>query len=375
MENPDNAGTDNGSFYYPLDMSNVVAQYHLNEPSNPLLDTSGNSNNMVLQTGSGFNQSGKFNGALTFDGIDDYATATRTATNTITTQDFSFSFWYYIDEAPSTDGVIFHAGGFGEPGFGVRITSGNQLQITIEDSVTLYSLYRTFNDDTFFNKWVHVTATFDRDGCLYAYFDGIPRGGCKDISSVFRTLDNGFDYNFGRVRSGTWFYNGSLDEFAVFKGEILTPENDSDVHWVTFDHTYFGNFTFENETGEQYQPGRANTNEGIEITIPANASQEFLLEAIMPNPLTPFKYNISINYLDVEYKLDPYFNTTNTSFNNGVYNNTVLNESGYVQLIPQNSTVNLSSGTYTSEIFYSEPYSVWNTLEWVQSVNYGGEYL
>jgi len=223
-EYPDNAGTDNGSFYYPLDMSNVVAQYHLNAPSNPLLDTSGNANNMILQVGSGFNQTGKFNGALTFDGIDDYASFTGTAANTITTQDFSFSIWYYIDEAPSTNGVVFHQGGFGEPGWGMRVTDSNQLQVTIEDSVTLYSLYRTFSDDTFFNKWVHLAVTFDRDGCLYAYFDGVMRGGCKDISAVFRSLDGGLDYNVGRYRTGTWFYNGSIDEFAIFKDEILTPE-------------------------------------------------------------------------------------------------------------------------------------------------------
>jgi len=88
----------------------------------------------------------------------------------------------------------------------------------------------------------------------------------------------------------------------------------------------------------------------------------------MSKPESQFKYNVSIFYLGIEYKIDPYFNTTNSTFNNGVYNQTFLNESGFIQL-----NLSYSLGDYVSEVFDSLSTSTWNNISWVQGRYYGNE--
>ena len=109
-----------------------------------------------------------------------------------------------------------------------------------------------------------------------------------------------------------------------------------------------------------------NNDEAFIVNIPPTKEYIFNIKAIMPQPNTQFKYNTTIIYLETEYKIDPYFNTTNTNFNNGNYINTTLNPSGFVEL---NSTY--TSGTYESEIFDSSNYSTsWNNITWFIEQNY-----
>lgn len=139
-------------------------------------------------------------------------------------------------------------------------------------------------------------------------------------------------------------------------GDILIDFNFSNCN-LTGNHIELWNMT-----------KTANVNEGVDIIIPAFESKTFTLHSIMSKPESQFKYNVSIFYLGIEYKIDPYFNTTNSTFNNGVYNQTFLNESGFIQL-----NLSYSLGDYVSEVFDSLSTSTWNNISWVQGRYYGNE--
>lgn len=67
------------------------------------------------------------------------------------------------------------------------------------------------------------------------------------------------------------------------------------------------------------------------ITIQPGQSKTFYFKAIMPSPNTFYKYDVNI-LEGITFTIDPYFNTTNTTFDNGVYNGTQLNDTGFVGL-------------------------------------------
>jgi len=104
--------------------------------------------------------------------------------------------------------------------------------------------------------------------------------------------------------------------------------------------------------------------EGFPITIPKDESQIFYFKIIYPDEDTQYKYNVSFFYINQTYVIDPFFNTTDSDFDeNSSYVNTSLNPSGYVEL--NNS---FSTGRYTQILNVSEYFTAnWKTLIWESS--------
>lgn len=111
------------------------------------------------------------------------------------------------------------------------------------------------------------------------------------------------------------------------------------------------------------------SNEERNITIEPSQAQIFYLKAIMPDENTEFKYNVSFFYLNHTHSIDPYFNTTNSSFNLGTFNHTYLNESGFVQL-----NLSYPYGEYYSRIYDSNVSAYWNTLSFYENQEHWSEY-
>lgn len=107
--------------------------------------------------------------------------------------------------------------------------------------------------------------------------------------------------------------------------------------------------------------GDVETSQNVSITISANESVTFTLHTWFSEPLTSNKYNVSL-FLDQEYKIDPFFNTTDSDFLDGDFNGTqlFLNVSGFVQI----NLTNFLNGTYNSEIFDGFVESTWVNISW-----------
>jgi len=105
----------------------------------------------------------------------------------------------------------------------------------------------------------------------------------------------------------------------------------------------------------------------VEIIITPNSSHVFTIEATLPEKESSYKYNVSIFYFNQTYTIDPFFTTTDVSFN-GTYINTTLNGSGFVQLSGTNNT-----GSYISEVFDATANVSWHNIFWNNS-GYGTHY-
>ena len=66
------------------------------------------------------------------------------------------------------------------------------------------------------NEWHTVSATFDRDGLLKVYVDGILKNSAE-MSSI-GNIDNAFPFTIGADGNGAYKYNGYISEVRVFNG-------------------------------------------------------------------------------------------------------------------------------------------------------------
>tara|TARA_R110002051_G_scaffold168439_1_gene239059 strand:- start:54 stop:1730 length:1677 start_codon:yes stop_codon:yes gene_type:complete len=66
------------------------------------------------------------------------------------------------------------------------------------------------------NEWHMVSATFDRDGLLKIYVDGVLKNS-SDMSSI-GNIDNNFPLTFGADGNGTYAYSGYISEVRIFNG-------------------------------------------------------------------------------------------------------------------------------------------------------------
>lgn len=149
--------------------------------------------------------------------------------------------------------------------------------------------------------------------------------------------------------------NGNLP-ITINSSDIDIQVYNSKDHYINTEYKYE---TLINDTLENVTVMKDSTI-GFNITLHPQESHIFQLYSIMNEPNQKYKYNVSFYYNGSYYLLDPYFNTTNSTFVLGTYNQTYLNESGFVQL---NLTYNV--GEYISKVFDSGyPNSIYTNITW-----------
>ncbi|MCM4152729.1 DUF4983 domain-containing protein [Arenibacter sp. N53] len=75
------------------------------------------------------------------------------------------------------------------------------------------------------NEWHTVSATFDRDGLLKVFVDGILKNSA-DMSSI-GNIDNTFPFTIGADGNDAYKYNGYISEVRVFNGLLETETIDA----------------------------------------------------------------------------------------------------------------------------------------------------
>lgn len=127
---------------------------------------------------------------ITFDGTGDILdVAIADAPNLdITTGDFSIEFLGTLVSATAAVAqIIEHRAATDGVGFTIGIDASDQLTATIEDADGAVSL--TPETDIATDTLVHIVVTFDRDGNMTPYVNGVA-GTAADISAVEKTLSN-----------------------------------------------------------------------------------------------------------------------------------------------------------------------------------------
>lgn len=186
--------------------------------------------------------------AVTFDGVDQYARTARTVA-----EDFSIEFWFRSTQdlsvlnrpeptptptpgmLPSTPapsptpsippspqwydgiGLVDGRAGSGGNDFGLSLSAdGHVLAGTGTPDSTVTSVRSGLNDDL----WHHVVMTREQaTGTIVLYIDG---GRAGSGTGGTQRLDTFTSLDFGRLLTGNNYFQGSLDEVAVYD-RVLTP--------------------------------------------------------------------------------------------------------------------------------------------------------
>jgi hypothetical protein len=232
----------------------LVAAYGFNESSGTgVVDISGNNNNGTLGSGVTRTATGKFGGALVFNGTSGLVTIPNSASLQLTTG-MTLEAWVNPSVVNSAWRDVVYKG---NDNYYLSGTSTNAGRPAVGGTFSIPEAYGTAILAT--NTWTHLAATYDRV-TLRLYVNGV------QVSSLARTgniatstnpLQIGGDSLFGQ------FFQGMIDEVRVYNRALTPPEIQNDVI------TPVGN-------GGTPPPGDSGP-PNVAITTPASGSTVFSL--------------------------------------------------------------------------------------------------
>lgn len=173
---------------------------------------------------------GKFGKAMEFDGMDDYVDCGDNDILDVGTDDFSLVAWIKCaDYIPSEwEGQIISKLFETDPGrhgylLGVRggLDATNKTKPIFRIGLAVNSSFHVFgthpiNDET----WHHLAVSVDRDGSVILYRDGEVEAQANIAVDSKENEDNDSKFRIGRHDQHGGFYQGLIDEVALFKAAL-----------------------------------------------------------------------------------------------------------------------------------------------------------
>ena len=233
-----------------MDSSGLVGHWKMDEPdwdgtSNEVVDASGNANHGTAYNGANVTNQGIFNSAGDFDGDNDYINIPNSAIldpglgsyigsawiKTSISTGNTYIFGYY--EGGATDRVEF------------RVQDG-KVRILINDDGNV--IYRDSLASVGDDLWHHVAFVWDTTAdTLNIYVDGSASNGTLiGTPSNIGTVDPAGDLSIGRRNDNTGYFNGFIDNVAIYNRALTSTEiqqayNKSTpacMGWEDHDHDY-----------------------------------------------------------------------------------------------------------------------------------------
>jgi len=196
---------------------NLIAWWKLDETSGTIAQDSSGSNHGTLYGGPVWT-TGQIDGALSFDGLDDYvSTASVVMTNTT---NITMAGWVYWNAA-SANSVFFYNGHPGTNGYGVLVTNGacgtgNKITVLIGgencDAVSSSTILPT-------NQWTHIALT--REGTAWKlYVNGV----YKHTGTTSPNVPSGTTLIGAGTILGQNNFNGTIDDVRFYNRALSATE-------------------------------------------------------------------------------------------------------------------------------------------------------
>ncbi len=228
-EFPDNQAVEDDA-----NMTGNVFLLHFNETSGTIYDRSGNGFTGVESGGLTYNVTGYFNNAFSFDGINDFINFSGIQYNISLNDSLAISLWVKTEE---TNAGFFISKQNVTVGFSSGIAgSGNNntfnLAFNTNDSTNMNVFAETNISD---NEWHNIVINYGgcrNSSCVNFYLDGeVENQGLvfSDNLSQDGEIFNDFDLLIGSKRGIANFFNGTIDELAVWN-RTLTEQEISDYY-------------------------------------------------------------------------------------------------------------------------------------------------
>ncbi len=246
----------------------LIGLWHLDEGSGSVAgDTSGNDNGGILINGPEWT-SGRINGALRFDGIDD---AVEISTSNLDASGGTVALWTYAEDFSGVRYLFGHAVGTWSDRIQLYVDNGS-LCLGLGDSHAQH----TDIENLALQRWYNIALTWD-SGNYVVYVDGIAKatGSYTGLSTLSDLADIG---NTGNTSYREEVFNGIIDEVRIYN-RALTVDEVMDI----FNETG-GSFAFEFIGDKQVDAG---SNLTFEV-LTQDPNQEVFIE---PDTSLPFEPN------------------------------------------------------------------------------------
>lgn len=208
----------NDSLVLLMNLDNVAA---LGENTTKAADVSRNGKNGAILGGAAYTSSGKYGGAYTFDGSNDYINCSGRATSVV--NNWTISAWIKPALLPQSNVYIVYNGN-NAAGYGFGISNGaggsGSILTGLYGSATYINSGYTFASA---NIWYHVVMT-RRGGTVYFYVNGTQTASTSasvpNAPNDRLTIGNELDSSNNPYR----YFNGTIDEVRIYNRSLSADE-------------------------------------------------------------------------------------------------------------------------------------------------------
>ncbi len=285
--------------FWKFDNDTSKGESYNNSNGSTVYDYSGFGNNGTTygDDGPNYTSSGKWNGALEFDGSDDYVEVDGIVSDLSSTTTGTWTVWFkVVDATPSANLYPLTFGDTDADEFillGV-LTTG-KLQSQVRDSGTTQFVLDTDNSVFNDNTWTHV-AVVQNGTEPVLYVDGIK------VAQTFTTdtnktswfseltgLDNGRIGRLTKDNGNYGFFNGTIDEVSVWNRSLSASEiyeiystskyavNITQISDGTYNYTTYINDTAGNENSTSLRTITIDTTiPQVDYTTPSDSDNVYL---------------------------------------------------------------------------------------------------
>jgi hypothetical protein len=205
-------------------------------------------------SGATFNSTGgKYGGAYSFDGINDYVNLTNPESfNFTNVSNFTISLWIYKagnGEGLNVNGIISKR----SSSFGYAIDDyfgGHQLRAGVRNSTTSKTIVYVYTDEVMSGNWNHIVFTYESNSSagMRLYFNGnsVKNGSSIDSLDFYNDGNLLLGHQLSSISGSPGYWNGSMDEFMIFNRTLSSAEV-AQIYNSTYSRFYpTGEITFNN---------------------------------------------------------------------------------------------------------------------------------
>jgi len=286
LNNTNNAW-DNGINAWNITDSSLMGYWSFNEGSGTIArDLSGKENHGTIQGGTW--TEGKYGGALSFDGVDDYVEIPETSLLDPRTSDFTVEAW--IKTSSTADWIViskWDGWGSGNAWWLGNDWSGGSQHLRF--SVYCPSMNWAENTTAVVSdgKWHHMAGVRE-GGTLKLYIDGVLAG--TKVACAGVDVNNNLPVRIGKFgEPGGWHFNGTIDEVRIYK-RALSPEEISQQFTFGPAKNIVGGLCIGGNYWGLSPPDQADSNDNgfgdIDYEIPGGSNEDHLPLLIRDKAIT-----------------------------------------------------------------------------------------
>ncbi|MBI2449275.1 hypothetical protein HYV49_03175, partial [Candidatus Pacearchaeota archaeon] len=215
-----------------------------------------------------FNETGFFAGAFEYDGVNDSMKITNSQSINLSSESFTYAFWFYSRSGGTQDIIAKHPGTAATTGSGYRVlissVAATGFSAVVANGTDNYRGDSGTNNCRAGNIWCHLAVTVNRTNSIMTmYINGVVVNSTPIMTSG--PVGNTLDLYVGSNSSGTSrFFNGTLDELVIWNRSLAASEI-TELYNLTLGRFYYWKVNATDSAGNTNTSGIYQFNLTIQV--------------------------------------------------------------------------------------------------------------